>query len=182
MNKYLTRTDLYERGWSTSLIRRHMPEPDRLSRGESGKQAHRPSYLYLLARVDAVERTPAFQRDLERSRVLSGRALALAREKKDHLFQVVESAIFFPLDMSFDEALTQAQEESEGSFADMRGLALDILCARLRSDECATIESFGWHAGIKEARIRYTERKLHHIASLYPGLQGDVEDKLRGAV
>ena len=181
VNKYLTRADLYARGWNISLVRRHMPEPDMLSGGGSGKRAQRPSCLYLSGRVEAVEATRKFQRDQARSKELSSRAIALVREKKKHLFQVVDSAIFSPPDMTFAKALELAEAQGEGDLKDLRGRALDILCGQMRSDACATIDSFAWHAGIREARIRYARRKLHHIGSLYPSLLRDVEDRLQGS-
>ena len=178
MAKFLTRAELFARGWNNSLIRRHLPEPDELMRGENDNRAQRPSYLYRVERVERVELTPAFQRDLSRSKVLSRRATSIAKEKKDHLEKVVDSAIFLPLEITFDEAMTQAESKGPSDLAGLRQLALEILCANLKSDECATIESFEWHSGIKGARVRYKKRKLFHIVSLYPELKKEVDEML----
>lgn len=87
----LTRAALKERGWTDTLIRRYLGEPDALKRNPHYRSAA-PVQLYILSRVEGAEATPEFQNASEKSRRRREGAKRAADTKRVNLLGSLEAA------------------------------------------------------------------------------------------
>jgi hypothetical protein len=164
--------DLLRRGWSKRLIARYLDAPDKALRNPyiaSGAEKR----LYLLARVEKIECQPTFIAARERSAKYSKRLKETAKSSREAMLAYVESLVLPRLTLRFSEIMEQARERKK-RHPDLlqraeTQVALDILLGILKPLDWH-LDSFAWHAGVRDARIRLRQRMLAHIATTYPRL------------
>lgn len=85
-DEYCTQSQLLRKGWSKTMIAKHLGEPD-LTNPNPINQKWAPVKRYKRSRVEWSEKSEAFQQDLERSRARSlssgGRKAAETRRQRD---------------------------------------------------------------------------------------------------
>lgn len=104
----VTATQLRERGWTATLVRDLLGDPDEL-RLNRYRKSNAPMQLYLLARVEAAEARPEFSDAFEIARRRSETAKATTDEKRVALRARVERLL--TADMSPVGSLTEVTAE-----------------------------------------------------------------------
>jgi hypothetical protein len=86
----LTKTALKERGWTESLIKSFLPDPDLEKRNPMYARAA-PMKLYFLWRIEGLEGTALWQEKRESARKRSESLLRAAAIRQEHLLREVKS-------------------------------------------------------------------------------------------
>lgn len=78
---YIARSELYSRGWTRFLTKKHMREPDKTAPNPHDP-SHGSAYLYRRERVAQIEAAAAFRADRDEA---ARRALAQLQKSKVHV-------------------------------------------------------------------------------------------------
>ncbi len=82
--------ELKTRGWTSSGISKFSPEPDDMRPNPRFSSAGGPMKFYLISRVEALERTPEFQKWLSKSNQRKTAALRTVETKEQKLLDYVD--------------------------------------------------------------------------------------------
>jgi hypothetical protein len=181
---YWNQTELKARGWTMTLIRKHLGAADKYA--SNPKAASRPPMkLFLKSRVELVESTPSFvqakaaaDKRRERSKRQSAEsALALC----DRIDAMQIEIPIMPIDElveracasyngwhSMDSEFVSASPESDPDFLDR--ICVNYLRHELTPYEKQMEQTVG-EAGAKKARGRIRQKILDAISEAYPELE-----------
>lgn len=184
--QFLLKADLKARGWTDTLIRRFLPQPDD-TRENPHYRSGPPMRLYREARVEAVEKTPELKRALSAARPAKERAPKAVETKRAQVEAFLTSLqIEVPLlsekvlveracrsynagrDLSRD--LPLASPESGPKFLDR--IVVNYLRHELTKYEEALREITG-RVVAEDAYIEIKTRILDAIAEQYPELSAE---------
>lgn len=183
VQKLVNKQSLKERGWTESLIKKHLGDPDVRKTNPRYKSAA-PTCLYDDARVARIEATVEFHLDLERAsrrRESAGKGVDRRREQTQALLDALRIEV--PL-LEWDELVTHARRSYDnlqfvrgGEFKTSSGFDerfLHRICVNFLRHECTEYEvdllKLSGHVGADEARFGVKCKVLDAIAERYPTL------------
>ncbi len=186
--KHFTKSQVKERGWTETMIRSFLPEPDETKTNPRYKNAP-PMKLFLKERVIEIEATKPFMKMVissERRKKISKEAAKKTVEtKKQRLLEAVEAIeITVPtvdIDVLRRRAISDHNERqsdsgrfdsfaSEDSMPDFLARIMVNYLRHEMTDYERELHKIEGKTGKNEACIKLKERYLKKIGEKYPGL------------
>ncbi len=178
-SNYLTQTDVKERGWTDSLIRRFLPSPD-LTKGNPFYRCAAPMKLYAVGRVSAIETTPEY---IEHSAKLVGRrkaaqrAVETKRKKLLAYLDTIEIQVPILTNLVGRACKSYNARNGGGAYPHSDKSFLDRICVNYLRHEMTDYEAhlyaIAGKVGVAEGYREIKNRVLYAIADTYPELSDE---------
>lgn len=184
-NTYISVAGLKARGWTATCIRLFLKDPDRVVDNPHYRRAA-PMRLYALARVEAVEASPAWQ-DTQQARAARKAAAQRATQTKRQALLRAIAALDIRVAVLPPDALTaRACAHYNARLADredwdilpatpqsapdfLRRITVNLIRHQLTSYENELARIFG-KVGVKDAYLAINKKIYDAIAAAYPAL------------
>ena len=187
----ITKTDLKERGWTESVIRKHLGEPDALKNMPYFKKTGKMQ-LYKLTRVIEMEQNETVMEDLKkarkRSELAKKRASKLSEKLKEYIMKLEITVPLMPEKTLIENACShynslwadRGKDDKHASPSDdevfLNRIAVNYLRHELTIYEDELVRMFG-KIGAVEGRPLLKERILDLIGDSYPFLANECDNQ-----
>lgn len=186
----LSRSQLKDRGWTESIIKKFLPEPDMVKKNPIYSSAA-PMKLYNIEKVKRVEKNIEFKRATEKSKIRSEKMTNIALLKKNKLLEEIDKMEFsikvIPVNMVLANSIESYNEFHEEMSMEYGHYNFKPVNANADSDFLERIEvnyirhnlteydreleEMAGKIGVNEAVIKIKNRILDSIAKKYPELR-----------
>lgn len=198
-DELLSATELRERGWTESMIKRILGDPDDTRPNPRYKHAGHPMRFWSRARVDQIETTDEFRERAQQAKKRSAKAKETAARQAKTLAELVANIEVIVPEMPFDELIQQTiehyNERGTGNYLGKRDwnpidedTDTDYLNRQavnyLRHEHTQyeeEIEALSGKVGKNDALLELRVRVLEAIESTYPELYDECRRQIEVA-
>ncbi len=186
----LSKSQLKERGWTESIIKKFLPEPDMVKKNPIYKSAS-PMKLYNIKKVKRAEKNTEFKKAIEKSKIRSERMTNIALLKKNKLLEEIDKMEFsikvIPIKMVLANSIRSYNEFHGEKSMEYGNFDFEPVNVNANSDFLERIEvnyirhnltkydreleEMAGKIGVNEAVVKIRNRILDSIAEKYPGLK-----------
>lgn len=194
----LSKSQLKERGWTESIIKKFLPEPDMVKKNPMYSSAS-PVKLYKIKKVKKIEKNVGFQEAVERAKIRSEKMANIALSKKNKLLEQIDNMEFsikvIPIKTVLVNSIKSYNEFHEEISMEYGHFDFRPVDAKADSDFLERIEvnyirhnlteydreleEMAGKIGVHEAVIKIKNTILDGISEKYPELKGECQKQKR---